>query len=256
MRKQVSDSEKDSRGTNRTFIVLIIISGVLLLAGTVLLMIEPVKSMMREKITDEAINVMEEEMSRSDPSGNGEDEEIEATFIVPRDGNEAAGEEYDYFGDNKDDREAVKSFIASREAKLPKNVTLHCIGVIKIEKIGKKLPVWSSTSTVALRYGAGLYEGSVKPGQNGNAAILGHNMKNSTLFSKLYKCEVGDPVKFIRLDGTVLEFRIDKIEIVYKTKLLKYVEAEASETPQLTLVTCANDTGQGNRRVLICHPVK
>ena len=258
MKKQVDESGKNSRGRNGAFKVLIFISGVLLLTGLCLLAVEPVKSMRREKITDDAMSMLDEKMSEavSLPSGSGSDgNDIEVTIVVPRDENKAAGEEYDYFGDSDSAKESIKAFIAAREAKLPKNVTLVCIGVLEIEKINKRLPVWNSTSSVALRYGAGLYENSVKPGQNGNSAILGHNMKNSTLFSKLYKLETGDKVRFIKLNGEALDYRVDKIEIVYKTKLAGYVDSGASKTPQLTLVTCANDYGQGNRRVIICHPV-
>lgn len=238
--------------------MLIIITAVLLLTGVCFLAVEPIKSMRRQNIMDDAMEVMVSKMSEAAATTtSGEDEiDLEVTYVVPRDGNEAAGEEYDYFGENEADNESLKAFIASRQAKLPKNVTLSCIGVLEIKKINKRLPVWNSTSSVALRYGVGLYEGSVRPGKNGNAAILGHNMKNTTLFSKLYKLENGDNVRFIKLNGQYQDYKIDKIEIVYKTKLGKYVDGDASDTPQLTLITCANDTGYGNRRVIICHPVQ
>ena len=226
--------------------MLIIITAVLLLTGVCFLAVEPIKSMRRQNIMDDAMEVMVSKMSEAAATTtSGEDEiDLEVTYVVPRDGNEAAGEEYDYFGENEADNESLKAFIASRQAKLPKNVTLSCIGVLEIKKINKRLPVWNSTSSVALRYGVGLYEGSVRPGKNGNAAILGHNMKNTTLFSKLYKLENGDNVRFIKLNGQYQDYKIDKIEIVYKTKLGKYVDGDASDTPQLTLITCANDTGK------------
>lgn len=258
MRKQASGSKKCTKGNKRAFSVLIIITAVLLLTGVCFLAVEPIKSMRRQNIMDDAMEVMVSKMSEAAATTtSGEDEiDLEVTYVVPRDGNEAAGEEYDYFGENEADNESLKAFIASRQAKLPKNVTLSCIGVLEIKKINKRLPVWNSTSSVALRYGVGLYEGSVRPGKNGNAAILGHNMKNTTLFSKLYKLENGDNVRFIKLNGQYQDYKIDKIEIVYKTKLGKYVDGDASDTPQLTLITCANDTGYGNRRVIICHPVQ
>lgn len=268
MQRHVSGNKKDSKLNGRGFTVLMIISCLILLTGLGFLAVEPIKSLKREQIMGDAMDVMISKMSEAVVTANPEGEpdpenagtDIEVTFIVPRDGNEAAGEEYDYFGDGEDGDEAdmssIRAFISSRKAKLPKNVTLVCIGILEIGKINKRLPVWNSTSTVALRYGVGLYEYSMKPGQNGNATILGHNMKNTTLFSKLYKLNVGDNVRFIKLDGHVQDYRIDKIEIVYKTKLAKYVDASASDKPQLTLVTCANDYGYGNRRVIICHPVK
>lgn len=262
MKKKVSGSNnKRSGGHNRTFTVLIIISALLLLTGIGFLLVEPIKSMRRGQITDDAMNAMESVISQqmTAPETSESDEvpkDLEETFIVPGNGNEIPGEEYDFIGDGDEEDESVKKFVASREAKLPKNVTLTCIGVLRIEKINKKLPVWNSTSSVALRYGVGLYEGSVRPGKNGNAAILGHNMLNTTLFSKLKLCSVGDIVEYITLDGKVHKYRIDDIKIIYKDKLGKFCDKDASNEPQLTLITCANeDYGHGYRRAVICHPV-
>lgn len=262
MKKRTFDSTNHSKGNNRAFLVLLILGGVLLLTGIGFLAVEPIKSLNREKIADEAVEVMAGKMSEAiaTASSSGDydpDSDIEVTFVVPRDGNEVAGEDLDVFTDDEDEAASIRKFVASRQAKLPKNVTLTCIGVLQIDKINKKLPVWNSTSSIALRYGVGLYEHSVKPGKKGNSTILGHNMKNTTLFSKLKYCEVGDNVKFIKLDGTVHNYTIDKIEIVYKNKLPDYADASASKTEQLTLITCANDEyGHGYRRVLICHPVR
>lgn len=262
MKKKVADNNKRSvKRNNRTFTVLIIISALLLLTGIGFLLVEPIKSLRRGQITDDAMNAMESVMSQQMTApvmseSDGVPEDIEETFIVPGNGNEIPGEEYDFIGDGDEEDESVKKFVASREAKLPKNVTLTCIGVLRIEKINKKLPVWNSTSSVALRYGVGLYEGSVRPGKNGNAAILGHNMLNTTLFSKLKLCSVGDIVEYITLDGKVHKYRIDDIKIIYKDKLGKFCDKDASNEPQLTLITCANeDYGHGYRRAVICHPV-
>ena len=262
MKKNVSYTKEEVKKRNRAFLVLMIFAGLLLLTGIGFLLVEPIKSMKRERILDEAVDVMASQMSEAvasaGPSGTYDpDSDIEATFVVPRDGNEVAGEDYDFFDEDPDTQNSVRAFISYRQSKLPKNVTLTCIGVLKIDSINKTLPVWNSTSTVALRYGVGHYEGSVKPGKPGNAAILGHNMRNTTLFSKLKKCNVGDNVKFIKLDGTVLNYKIDEIKIVYKNVLYQYVIKSASTQEQLTLVTCANDDyGHGYRRVVICHPVR
>ena len=260
MKKHIDYSNNVSKKRNRIFLILMILAAILLLTGIGFLLVEPIRNINREKITDDAVNMMASQMSEAlvsaGPSATYDpDSDIEATFVVPRDGNEVPGEDYDFFDDDEDAKASVRAFISSRQAKLPKNVTLVCIGVIKIDSINKTLPVWNSTSTVALRYGVGLYEQSVKPGRPGNSAILGHNMQNTTLFSKLKKCKVGDNVKFIKLDGTVHNYRIDEIKIVYMKELYPYVIKSASTKEQLTLVTCANDDyGHGYRRVVICHP--
>ena len=262
MKKHISDSRNEPKRRNRVFLILMIFAGILLLTGAGFLLVEPIKTMRREKITDDAINAMASQMSEAQASAGPSatydpDSEIEATFIVPKDGNEIPGEEYDFFDDDPDVQASVRAFVSSREAKLPSNVTLVCIGVLKIDSINKTLPVWNSTSTVALRYGVGHFAQSAKPGKPGNAAILGHNMQNTTLFSKLKRCKTGDNVKFIKLDGTVYNYRLDEIKILYKNELYQYVIKSASTKEQLTLVTCANDDyGHGYRRVVICHPIK
>ena len=183
------DSKIDANKRNRIFLVLMVFFGLLLLTGIGFLMVEPIKTLNREKISDEAMDVMARKMSEviaAAPAGEYDpDSDIEVTFVVPRDGNEVSGEELDVFADDPDTEASIRAFVSAREAKLPKNVTLTCIGVLQIDSINKKLPVWNSTSSVALRYGVGLYENSVKPGKKGNSTILGHNMRNTTLFSKL-----------------------------------------------------------------------
>ena len=145
MKKKVADNNKRSvKRNNRTFTVLIIISALLLLTGIGFLLVEPIKSLRRGQITDDAMNAMESVMSQQmtapvTSESDGVPEDIEETFIVPGNGNEIPGEEYDFIGDGDEEDESVKKFVASREAKLPKNVTLTCIGVLRIEKINKKL---------------------------------------------------------------------------------------------------------------------
>lgn len=245
----------------RIFVVLMVFFVLILLTGIGLLLVEPIKTLKREQITNDAMDVMLSKMSQaaatavSDGTVNP-DNDIEVTFVVPKDGNEVPGEDIDVFDADESAEASIRAFISSRMAKLPDNVTLVCIGVLRIDSINKTLPVWNSTSSVALRYGVGLYEHSAKPGKPGNSTILGHNMRNTTLFSKLKNCKAGDSVKFCKLDGSVLEYRIYDIKIVYKNELGKYADKSASDKQQLTLITCANDEyGQGYRRVLLCRPV-
>lgn len=245
----------------RIFVVLMVFFVLILLTGIGLLLVEPIKTLKREQITNDAMDVMLSKMSQaaatavSDGTVNP-DNDIEVTFVVPKDGNEVPGEDIDVFDADESAEASIRAFISSRMAKLPDNVTLVCIGVLRIDSINKTLPVWNSTSSVALRYGVGLYEYSAKPGKPGNSTILGHNMRNTTLFSKLKNCKAGDSVKFCKLDGSVLEYRIYDIKIVYKNELGKYAAKSASDKQQLTLITCANDEyGQGYRRVLLCRPV-
>ena len=65
MKKKVADNNKRSvKRNNRTFTVLIIISALLLLTGIGFLLVEPIKSLRRGQITDDAMNAMESVMSQ------------------------------------------------------------------------------------------------------------------------------------------------------------------------------------------------
>ena len=80
------------------------------------------------------------------------------------------------------------SQVEQEEKNLPENVTLTCVGILKIDDIDLELPVWNESSRIALRYGLGLYEQSVLPGEVGNSTILGHrNQHTSTMFYRLRK---------------------------------------------------------------------
>ena len=233
--------------------LLIVISVILLVTGVICLLIEPIKSSRRNKITNDALDEIEAQISEQSELTL---EETAITFVVPRDGNEVAGESIDYYGDE----EAIISMqeqVAEEEANLPSNVTLTCVGILQIDDIELELPVWDSSSRVALRYGLGLYEYSVMPGEQGNSTILGHrNRHTSTMFYRLKEVEVGDVVRFIKTDGTELVFTVDEVRIVGPDELLDNIDGDITDTIQLTLVTCANGEngyGSGYRRLVICH---
>ena len=63
MKKHISDSRNEPKGRNRVFLVLMIFAGILLLTGAGFLLVEPIKTIRREKITDDAINAMAAQMS-------------------------------------------------------------------------------------------------------------------------------------------------------------------------------------------------
>ena len=146
--------------------------------------------------------------------------------------------------------------VAEMEANLPDNITLTCIGILKIDKIDLNLPIWDQTSRVALRYGLGLYEDSVAPGMNGNTSILGQrNQHTSTMFWRLKGVTAGDIVRILLPSGNELSYRVRQVKFVGPSSLIENIEASASSSPQLTLVTCATERGQGHRRLVICDPI-
>ena len=245
--RDLGEAERQKRRKINT--ILIIISGVLLIAGVIFLLVEPYKAWKRSQITGNAMNVIQSEMS----AGN-----TEVTIVVPKEGNEVPGESMDYYGDE----EVIVAMESIQEQEGNSNggggsddeVVLNCIGVLKIDAIGQELPVWDVATKESLRYGFGLYEYSVLPGQNGNSTILGHHFKNGTAFAKLNKLQTGDEVIFTAIDGTVYTFTVDSSLVIPKEDLINYIDASVSDIPQLTLVTCAYENGQSTlRQIVICH---
>ena len=228
--------EADRQKRRRINTVLIIISGVLL--------IEPYKAWKRSQITDDAMNIIQSEMS----AGN-----TEITMVVPKDGNEVPGESVDYYGNEELIIETETTQAQSGGGGEDEDVVLNCIGVLKIDAIGQEMPVWDVATKVSLRYGVGLYEYSVVPGQNGNSTILGHHFKNGTAFAKINKLQAGDQVIFTATDGTVYTFVVETSLVIPKEDLINYIDAGVSDVPQLTLVTCAYENGQSTlRQLVIC----
>lgn len=240
--RDLGEAERKKRRTINT--VLIILSGVLIVVGVIFLLIEPYKAWKRSQITDDAMVVIQSEMS----AGN-----TEVTIVVPKQGNEVPGESIDYYGDE----EVIVAMESVQEQTADDGsdeVTLNCIGVLKIDAIGQELPVWDVATKESLRYGFGLYEYSVLPGQNGNSTILGHHFKNGTAFAKLNQLQAGDQVIFTAIDGTVYTFSVDTSLVIPKEDLINYIDASVSDIPQLTLVTCEYENGQSTlRQVVICH---
>lgn len=234
--------EADRLQRRRINTILIIISGILLIAGVIFLLIEPFKAWKRSQITDDAMNIIHSEMS----AGN-----TEITMVVPKDGNEVPGESIDYYGDEEAIIEMESSQAQSGGG--GEDVVLNCIGILTIDTIGQEMPVWDVATKESLRYGVGLYEYSVVPGQNGNSTILGHHFKNGTAFAKINKLVPGDQVVFTATDGTVYVFAVESSLVIPKEDLINYIDAGVSDVPQLTLVTCAYENGQSTlRQLVIC----
>lgn len=231
--------------------ILIIVAALFFVAGCVLLLIDPIRSARRMSVTTDALESIESQISKNaSESGNPTD----MTIVVPKDGNEVAGEQYDFYAEGEELIE-LQNEVEDMEANIPDNVTLTCIGVLKIKKINLNLPCWSVATRVALRYGLGHYESSVMPGDPGNSTILGHrNQHTSTMFYRLKEVKKGDTVQFVKSDGTELNYKVKDVRIVSPQNLMKNIVSSASSNPQLTLVTCATEHGKGYRRLVICVP--
>ena len=244
---------RQKKKKNTTVIILIIVAVLFFIAGVVLLLIDPIRSSRRMKITNDALESIEARISEN--SVNGTDESTPITIVVSKHGNEVAGEQYDYYADD-DALADLQNEVAEMEANLPDDITLTCVGILKIDKIDLSLPVWDSVTRVSLRYGLGLYEDSARPGTNGNSTIFGHrNQHTSTMFYRLKEVEPGDTVRLVLVSGEELKYRVREVKFVSPDHIVENIVSSASSSPRLTLITCATERGEGHRRLVICDPI-
>lgn len=246
-----SESGKKNKKTD----VLLILAILLFVIGLILLLIDPIRRHMREKKTEEGLNVIEAQISENIVAGvNTEEGEIpEVTFIVPRDDNAVNGEEYDIFADTEEERESISRRLDEEYANMPEYVTLRAIGLLNIESVDIHISIWDEASTVSLRYGGGHFETSVMPGEVGNCSILAHHMRDDTMFHNLDQVQIGDEIEVIVLDGTRYIYVVDEIKIVHAWELDENLIGDITDTRQITLVTCSYTATEKMRLLVIGH---
>jgi|GEM_PF-589720 len=234
--------------------VLLILSILFLVVGVLCLLVEPYKAWRRRTISAEAVEAIQSEIEDTMIT-MGDDAVV--TYVVPKNGNEVAGETYDYYGLDDVAQSSLEAEIEENEENLPDDIVLECVGILDIDKIDVHLPIWDGTSKYALRYGVGLYEGSVTPGEDGNSSILGHHARDTkTIFYRIGELKVGDTFTVTLVSGRVLTFKINKIKIVPPSELIENIEADAAEdVKQCTLVTCVGEYGVGYRMLFIAEMV-
>jgi sortase A len=105
------------------------------------------------------------------------------------------------------------------------------LAILRIPRIALEVPVNYGTSEGVLLRGAGLVEGTARPGSDGNVAIAAHR---DTHFRALKNLTLGDRVELEMLDHTQT-YIVTGLTVVEPTDV--YVLADTSK-PVLTLVTC------------------
>lgn len=224
-----------SKAFQRAFIAFAVL---LMLTGIVLLLIEPIKRFNRRRISNEALSAIEKKIESTA-------DEAEMTFVVPKNGNEVEGEDYDFIEETEE--------TAEEEEYSGETVVLNSIGILSISKIGCRYSVWDEATQVSLRYGLAHYPDSVMPGEKGNATIMGHNYRDGSMFHKLGELKAGDKVVFTGKDGVDRVFYVEESKIVSSDDLLDYALGNITDERQLTLVTCTYEYGRyGWRRIVIC----
>ncbi len=220
--------------------VLLIVSIVLCIAGIALLLVDPIKNKMRKKAVNEGLSAIESQINSTDPN-------VEMTFVVPVNGNEIEGEGYDYFGDDIEGTVNIEDELSASDG----YATLNGIGIIDIESIECRIPVWDEATVLSLRYGAGHYPDSVMPGENGNCSILAHHMRETgSMFNRLDEVQYGDLVRLEMVDGNVYTYEVDTIEIISAEELDARIAGSYYSDARITLVTCTY-TANGKMRLIV-----
>ncbi|HAW15366.1 MAG TPA: hypothetical protein DCW41_01500 [Clostridiales bacterium] len=241
MKKQ---GEKDNRDSNTNKNILLVIAILLLLIGVILLLVDPVKNFKRKQMADQGLSAVQEQIALGT-------EISEVTFVVPREGNEVNGESYDIYGD-EDEIALQQQMMYDAEGNLPDYVTLTAIGIISIESVDINIPVWNEATVIALRYGAGHYDGSVLPGEVGNCTILAHHMREEgAMFNRLDEVETGDRVSIVDVQGNEYIYIVDNIFAIDPAELDDYIEGDITDTKQLTLITCTYPSPGVTYRLLV-----
>lgn len=236
-RDTVTDDHPAENTGNRTTrkwlrLLLLLIAFICVAAGAFLLFRRPAIEKMRI--------IKEEKIVKKIEDG---DENI----IVKRDDFIIEGEEYEFFDEAKILRKPATDIFA-----LPEDVVLTATGTIQIKSIDLKLPLWDDAGIVPLRYGAGILQGSVLPGQEGNLVVLGHRMKTrGSLFNRLGEMKIGDDVIIETTDGIPYTYIVDEIQsAVDPADLTNYIGQSDDDGIRLTLVTCT-PIGVGSHRLII-----
>lgn len=116
------------------------------------------------------------------------------------------------------------------------------IGTITIEKINLNMDIISKTTEELMTKSACKLWGP-SPNRVGNLCIIGHNWRNTKLFSKVPNLEVGDTFQITDLSGKTLEYQIYEKYTVYPEDT-ECLDQETEGRREVTLITCTNDSTQ------------
>ena len=122
--------------------------------------------------------------------------------------------------------ERAAAFVASL-------VKVHAtpLGVLRLDKLNLRIPVFEGTSGRVLNRGAGWIPGTARPGEQGNIGIAGHR---DGFFRGLKDYSVGDSMELATTEGAD-EYVVDQIEIVDPEDV---GVLQPRQKPSITLVTC------------------
>lgn len=127
-----------------------------------------------------------------------------------------------------------------------RGVSHRITATITIPKIHYNAPIILETSDEYLKIAPTKLFGP-EPNQIGNFCIVGHNYKNDSFFSNLYKLEIGDLVRLSDRKNNQLTYTVyDKYEVLETD--LSCTSQDTNGEIELTLITC---TKQKNKRLVV-----
>ena len=126
------------------------------------------------------------------------------------------------------------------------------IGTLVIDKIDLNMKIISKTTEELMRKSACKLYGA-DPNMKGNCCIIGHNWRNTKLFSKVPQLEIGDTFEITDLSDRTLQYEIYDKYIV-DPEDTSCLEQNTDGTRRVTLITCTNDSKQ--RYVFCAEEIK
>jgi len=120
--------------------------------------------------------------------------------------------------------------------------TYSNIGTITIDKINLNMDIISKTTEELMAKSACKLWGP-DPNRVGNFCIIGHNWRNTKLFSKVPNLQIGDTFQITDLSGRTITYEIYEKYTVYPEDT-ECLNQETDGKREVTLITCTNDSSQ------------
>jgi sortase A len=94
-------------------------------------------------------------------------------------------------------------------------ISLKCMGILTIEKIGLKAPILQGMNRRNLSYGLAHMKGTAGIGETGSCCIFGHRCHTfGKFFNRLDDVSVGDAITILDARGTTHHYKVAKKEVL------------------------------------------
>lgn len=195
--------------------------------GLFLFLVEPIKSLIRQRYSDDAVEAAESAILASDEVVTFEVPDTPALAIPGEDGNEDI---------------SLKKLLDDMSEISGEHESITLLGILEIPCIDIKEPIWDSCSTNALRYGVGRYPGTVSIGEPGLCNLFGHRQigdLDTKLGSIQYLQEhIGEEVVVTTIDGTQHFYTIVDTVYVTDSELMPYLDPDTYSDETLCVTAC------------------